>query len=91
MKKIIFLFLVLIMFNSLQSIAKYSTVIEYNFLTVNILVIENKNNVTNTLHKPFSTINSNTNNYYLTNSINQNINSDIFIDTNTNIQIQITK
>lgn len=41
MKKVIFLILFFIAFNSINSIAKYSNIVEYNFLTVNILLVEN--------------------------------------------------
>ena len=79
MKKVIFLILFFIAFNSINSIAKYSNIVEYNFLIVNILLVEN--------------INQNSNKYNLpnTHTVNTYINSDVFIDTNTNIQIQITK
>ena len=38
MKKIIFFILFFMAFNSINSIAKYSNIIEYNFLTVNIFI-----------------------------------------------------
>ena len=47
MKKIFSLFLFFIAFNSINSIAKYSNIIEYNFLTVNILLVENINQNSN--------------------------------------------
>ena len=90
MKKIFFIILFLFTFNSIHSIAKYSNTIQYNFLAINILVAEISNN---TLFASPNTSPSFKNNYYYkpNKSHNANINSDIFIDTNTNIQIQITK
>lgn len=92
MKKIIFFILFFMSINSINSIAKYSNTVEYNFLTVNILLVENiyprSNSYSkNASSKPFSRTH-NTPNIYSTNTY---INSDVFIDTNTNIQVQITK
>ena len=80
MKKVIFLILFFIAFNSINSIAKYSNIVEYNFLTVNILYTKNSSK---SLPNKYNLPNTHTVNTY--------INSDVFIDTNTNIQIQITK
>lgn len=92
MKKIFSLILFLIAFNSINSIAKYSNIIEYNFLTVNILLVENIYQNSNSCSKnPSSKFFSNTYNIPNNYSTNAYINSDVFIDTNTNIQIQITK
>lgn len=89
MKKIFSLFLFFIAFNSINSIAKYSNIIEYNFLTVNILLVENIYQNSNSYSKNSSPKSfSNSYNIYFTNTY---INSDVFIDTNTNIQVQITK
>ena len=87
MKKIFSLYLFFIAFNSINSIAKYSNIIEYNFLTVNILLVENIYQNSNSYSKNFSP-KSFSNSIYSTNTY---INSDVFIDTNTNIQVQITK
>ena len=92
MKKVIFLILFFIAFNSINSIAKYSNIVEYNFLTVNILLVENiyqksNSNTKNSSSKSFF----NSYNSTKTHSVNKYINSDVFIDTNTNIQVQITK
>ena len=89
MKKVIFLILFFIAFNSINSIAKYSNIVEYNFLIVNILLVENINQNSNSYTKNSSPKSfSNSYNIYSTNTY---INSDVFIDTNTNIQVQITK
>lgn len=92
MKKVIFLILFFIAFNSINSIAKYSNIVEYNFLTVNILLVENIYQNSNSYNKNSSS-KSLSNKYNLPNThiVNTYINSDVFIDTNTNIQIQITK
>lgn len=92
MKKVILFILFFIAFNSINSIAKYSNIVEYNFLTVNILLVENIYQNFNSYTKNSSS-KSFSNKYNLpnTHTINTNINSDVFIDTNTNIQIQITK
>lgn len=92
MKKVIFFILFFIAFNSINSIAKYSNIIEYNFLTVNILLIENISQNSNSYSKnPSSKSFSNTHSIPNIYSTNTYINSDVFIDTNTNIQVQITK
>lgn len=92
MKKVIFLILFFIAFNSINSIAKYSNIIEYNFLTVNILLVENTYQNSNSYNKNSSSkLLSNMYNLPNTHTVNTYINSDVFIDTNTNIQIQITK
>lgn len=91
MKKVIFLILFFIAFNSINSIAKYSNIVEYNFLTVNILLVEIINQNSNSYTKNSSKSLPNKYNLPNTHTVNTYINSDVFIDTNTNIQIQITK
>ena len=91
MKKIFSLILFLIAFNSINSIAKYSNIVECNFLTVNILLVENINQNSNSYTKNSSKSLPNKYNLPNTHTVNTYINSDVFIDTNTNIQIQITK
>ena len=81
MKKVIFLILFFIAFNSINSIAKYS----------NILLVENINQNSNSYTKNSSKSLPNKYNLPNTHTVNTYINSDVFIDTNTNIQIQITK
>ena len=91
MKKIFSLILFLIAFNSINSIAKYSNIVECNVLTVNILLVENINRNSNSYTKNSSKSLPNKYNLPNTHTVNTYINSDVFIDTNTNIQIQITK
>lgn len=94
MKKIFSIILFFITINSINSLAKYTNNIEYNFLSVNILPIEYSNTSLPSLtnyNSPKKTHNSNNNYYVPKQSFNLNINSDIFVDTNTNIQIQINK
>ena len=94
MKKIFSLIFFFIAFNSINSIAKYSNVIEYNFLSINILQIEYSNTSSPSLaNNNYSVKSHYINNYYHIpkQSYNLNINSDVFVDTNTNIQIQINK
>lgn len=92
MKKVICFILFFIAFNSIDSIAKYSNIVEYNFLTVNILLVESSQQNTSSYNKDAHT-KSPSAKYYSknTHTTNTYINSDVFIDTNTNIQIQITK
>ncbi len=92
MKKIFLLILIIITFYSVNSISKYSGMLEYNFLSVNIVLVENTYN--SSTHKMISNYSKQKNNKYnnhVTSSYSLDINSDVFIDTNTNIQIQVQK
>lgn len=93
MKKIAVIVALIITLKSITSIAKYSNTIEYNFLAINILVVEDNYSNTSLPSKNSSRSGSSiysctTSNNYTTDTY---IDSDIFIDTNSNIQIQITK
>lgn len=88
MKKTFLFILIIITFYSVNSIGKYSGMLECNFLSVNIVLVENTNN--SSTHKVKSNYSKPTSNTYYKNvtpSYNLDINSDVFIDTNTNIQI----
>lgn len=98
-KKIIFIILVFISFYSISSCSKYSDILEYNFLEVNIVLIENtisSNNSPINNHKPHIIKEQKIEEFNEESAINSsnqnlNINSDIFIDTNTNFYIEIHK
>ncbi len=98
-KKIIFIILVFISFYSISSCSKYSDILEYNFLEVNIVLIENtifSNNSSINNHEQHIINGPNIEEFNEESAINSsnqdfNINSDIFIDTNTNFYIEIHK
>lgn len=92
MKKIFLLILIIITFYSVNSIAKYSGMLEYNFLSANIVSVENTyNSSTHKVHSNYSKSSESTYNKTVTPSYKLDVNSDVFIDTNTNIQMQIQK
>lgn len=92
MKKTFLFILIIIAFYSVDSLGKYSGMIEYNFLSVNIVLVETTNNSsTHKVHSNYSKSSESTYNKTVTPSYKLDVNSDVFIDTNTNIQIQIQK
>lgn len=90
MKKFFLVILIIVTFYSINSIGKYSGILEYTFLSVNIIVINNTNN-SPTYKAKSNYFNSKYNKHQksINPSYNLDINSDVFIDTNTNIQIHV--
>ncbi len=90
MKKTFLFILIIIAFYSVDSLGKYSGRLEYNFLSVNIVLVETTNNSSKHKFKPnYSNSKNHTDSKKVMPYYNLDINSDVFIDTNTNIQIQI--
>ncbi|HJJ11995.1 MAG TPA: hypothetical protein OIM48_01620 [Clostridiaceae bacterium] len=88
MKKTFLFILIIIAFYSVDSLGKYSGMIDYNFLSVNIVLVETTNNSYEHKSKPdYSNPKINTDSKKVIPYYNLDINSDVFIDTNTNIQI----